>query len=311
MQTPDYPVWESPLLPGITFQVALVTREMAAEFLTQIDVQRAPVEDRIDRYALDMAHAGWMFTGDPMRWNKDGKFIDGQHRARAIVESGIAQPVLLIRHLPPEVMRVLDVGLKRTFAHLLQMAKVPNATYVATLVRRHCLWHEGLYGHRDIPRLPEPERLGIDPTHDELWSHFGRNPGLTEAVKVGGNLWKHTNMQIATQGTFTLAYAVLGDLDPYKRDEFLGQVVGTIAPTESRAGYMPLVLGDRLNRFVTGADRRPPDWQVLSIIFRAWNMWLAGERGGSLKRPSAPALGKISIPINPAKWDGTPEREEA
>lgn len=304
METLEYPVWESPLLPGITFQVTLVTPEMCDEFLTRINIQRNVVEERIDRYATDMAQMGWMFTGDPFRFNKDGDFIDGQHRARSIKESGVPQLVLIIRNLPNEVMRVLDVGLKRTFAHLLQMAGVPSATHVATLVRRHYLWSEGMYGARDIARVPDPPRLGLDPSHEELWSHFGKHPGLVESMRQASVLWKQTTGQIMSRGTFTLAYAVLGDIDPYRRDSFLGQVVGTIAPPDGRAGYMPLVLGDRLNRFVGAGDRRPPDWQTLSITFRAWNMWVAGQRGGALKRPSAPDIGKIQMPIDPARWDG-------
>jgi hypothetical protein len=311
METQEHPIWQTPLVPGVTFQVALVTPDMAAEFLGRINVQRNAVIERVDRYALDMAQLTWMFTGDPFRFNADGEFIDGQHRALGIKESGISQPVLIIRHLPNEVMRVLDVGLKRTFAHLLQMAHVPSATHVATLTRRHYQWTEGLYGHRDIPRIPDPLRQGLDPSHEELWSHFGRHSRLIDAVRVGGTLWKQTNMQMISRGTFTLAYMVLGDIDPYKRDEFLGMTVGTIEPTTARAGYPPLVLGDRLNRFVSGADRRPPDWQMLSLTFRAWNLWLAGKPAGALKRPSAPDLGKLSIPIDPAKWDGTIDEEAA
>lgn len=311
METQEYPVWESPLLPGITFQVALVTPEMCDEFLSRINIQRTAVLDRIDRYALDMAQNGWMFTGDPFRFNEDGDFIDGQHRARSIKDSNRPQPVLIIRHLPKEVMRVLDVGLKRTFAHLLQMAGVPSASHVATLVRRHYLWSEGMYGARDIARVPDPPRLGLDPSHEELWSHFGKNPGLVESMRQGGSLWKQTNMQIVSRGTFTLVYAILGDIDPYKRDSFLGQVVGTIEPNDTRAGYVPLILGDRINRFIGAADRRPPDWQLMSVMFRAWNLWLAGRRADMLKRPSAPDFGKLSLPINPSKWDGTLEEEAA
>lgn len=297
------PAWESPLLPGITFTVARVDPELAGTFLLAMDKQRNEVLDRSDRYALDMADHAWMFTGDPLRFDTNGAFIDGQHRCRAIVKSGIDQVILIIRGLHPDVMKVLDIGLKRTFTHLLQMAEVPSPSYVAAIAKAHFLWHQGLYGHRNIPRTtPAPDRMGVDPTHTELWAHFGRHPQLIEAARATGRMPHLLRSRTVSRTSLGLVWMLLTDIDPYKRDEFLGQVSGSVELTDRLPGYPPMILADRLTRSAGHLDQAVPQWAAISLLIRAWNAWVTGERIRTFRLPVRPEARLLSQPIDPRKW---------
>lgn len=314
METATPAVWESPLLPGVTFSVHNVTPQTAGEWLLLMDKQRKEVLERSDRYALDMATTGWMFTGDPFRFDSNGAFIDGQHRAQAIVKSDTPQIILIIRGLNPDVMKVLDIGLKRTFTHLLQMAEVPNPSYVAAITKAHFLWTEGLYGQRGVARVADPERFGIDPTHAELWTHFSQHLGLIETARAANRMAKLCNSRTVTRTSLGLVWQVLGEMDPYKRNEFFGQVTGEVDLTDTRAGYAPLVLADRLTRRASTLDSAPPQFAAVSMLFRAWNAWLTGERLASMRLPKSPDYRHLAHPIDPRTWSvgdptGNPDSE--
>lgn len=299
-------VWETPLLPGVTFSVHYVTPDIAGEWLLLMDKQRKEVLDRSDRYALDMSDKGWMFTGDPVRFDRNGAFIDGQHRLRAIIKSDVAQILLIIRGLDPKVMEVLDIGLKRTFTHLLQMAEVPNASYAAAITKAHFLWDQGLYGQRTVARIVDPERFGIDATHAELWAHFGRFPQVIESARAASRMSVLFNSRTVTRTSLGLVWMVLTTIDPYRRDAFFGQVCGEVDLTDHLPGYAPRVLGDRLQRPTSLRDAKVPQWAAISLLFRGWNAWVTGERLMSMRLPRYPELTSLSMPIDPAKWDGKP-----
>lgn len=303
--------WESPLLPGVTFTVLRVTPQIGGEWLLLMDKQRKEVLDRSDRYALDMSDGAFLFTGDPVRFDTNGAFIDGQHRVKGIIKSGEAQTLLVIRGLHPDVMQVLDIGGKRTFTNLLQMAEVPNASYVAAITKAHFLWEQGLYGHRHIARIPDPERFGIDPTHTELWSHFGRFPQVIEAARAASRMSALFNSRTVTRTSLGLVWMILTQIDPYKRDSFFGQVCGDVELTDLRPGYAPRVLGDRLARPTSLREAKIPQWSATHILIRGWNAWVTGERPTSFRVPRSSEITALAVPIDPKTWDGkAPETQD-
>ena len=62
--------------------------------------------------------------------------LDGQHRLRACVETGISFETVLVTGLPDAVFTTLDQGSKRTLAQMLALGKVKNYTKCAGIVHR-------------------------------------------------------------------------------------------------------------------------------------------------------------------------------
>lgn len=119
-----------------TMQVELVTPEMAKEFLSRsIDRQRAVREKHVSALSTALASKDWVFAGDPMRFDVDGVFMDGQHRAMAIVRSGVTVPCVIMRGLPKEAFRVIDMGAKRTPADILKIDGYDYCTGIAAAIR--------------------------------------------------------------------------------------------------------------------------------------------------------------------------------
>ena len=78
-----------------------VTPDTAQMWLTKMPKNRNIRPGDVARYARDMSSGKWGLAGDPVRFDKDGNLIDGQHRLQAIIRSDTTQEMVVIRGLSP------------------------------------------------------------------------------------------------------------------------------------------------------------------------------------------------------------------
>jgi len=109
---------------GNTFRVEIVqmTPERAERLLDANVRNRSLKVDRQKNYAGQMKAGQWLVDGNPIRVDRDGVLLDGQHRLRGIVESGTTQTVILITGLEPQAMNSIDTGASRTLGDLLKLS---------------------------------------------------------------------------------------------------------------------------------------------------------------------------------------------
>lgn len=108
-----------------TEKVSIVTFtvEMAEEIISKSgseDNYRNPKQHVVNMYAKDMQDEKWQFCGDCIRFDKNGKCIDGQHRLRAIIKSKKPQKFVVIEGLEPSCALVIDIGHRRSIEDYLK-----------------------------------------------------------------------------------------------------------------------------------------------------------------------------------------------
>lgn len=97
--------------------IVTFTVDMAEEIISKSqpeDNYRKVKQNVVNDYAKDMTNRTWIFCGDCIRFDKNGKLIDGQHRLRAIIKSKTAQKFVVVQGLEPESALVMDIGHKRS-----------------------------------------------------------------------------------------------------------------------------------------------------------------------------------------------------
>jgi hypothetical protein len=113
--------------------VVKITPTMASKWLEKnIEHNRRVSVPKVQGYARNILENDWKLTGDSIKFSKDGKLIDGQHRLLAIVEAGAPMTSLVIENVEPEAIGVLDTGQTRSAAQALQIAnlQVKNLTHI-------------------------------------------------------------------------------------------------------------------------------------------------------------------------------------
>lgn len=121
----------------------VVTPEQALDWLTRNDNNRVISKKHVNLLADMMARGEYHFVGDPIRFDTDGRLLDGQHRLNAIVESETHQPMLVITGLPPESQVFMDAGRKRSPGDQMTVALgIRNGNQAASIARTYIAWRD-------------------------------------------------------------------------------------------------------------------------------------------------------------------------
>jgi len=116
-------------------QLKTITPETAARFLTKNSKNR-PMQPRTwAKYSEDMKRGEFIQTGDTIKFSKKGALLDGQHRLKAIVESGMTQAMFVATGLDDESFAYMDVGKKRSISDTLSIEGCKNSAAVGAALR--------------------------------------------------------------------------------------------------------------------------------------------------------------------------------
>lgn len=171
----------------VEMELVEVTPSVATAWLDQNTHNRKVRIAHVDRLARDMAAGRYIYTGDPVRFDKHGVLLDGQHRLMAIEKSGVPQTMLVMYGLSPEAQKYIDGGRKRSAADALALLGYSN-THIIALVAR-AMYAEGngtvpFGGHAEATTA---EICNIvENVHPQL-SHYVMSTGsLPKGISMGG-----------------------------------------------------------------------------------------------------------------------------
>lgn len=161
---------------GQTAAIETVTPEDAEKWLAHRESNRSIGKKMVERYANEIREGNWLVTGDAIRFAKNGKLIDGQHRLAAIIEANTPIETWVIRGLDIETMAVMDSGKKRMPAHELTRLGYKNTHMLAAAAR----WLLTIkYGYADSGTR------SFHPTTIEIKKLVKKHPGLEESTAAG------------------------------------------------------------------------------------------------------------------------------
>ena len=107
---------------GESTRIETVTPELAAEWLTRNKRNRV-LGVRAVKALVDAIKAGeWRTTHQGIAFGSDGDLYDGQHRLTAVVEAGVAVPMLVTRGLDHAALDAIDTGHVRKAHDVLSIA---------------------------------------------------------------------------------------------------------------------------------------------------------------------------------------------
>lgn len=92
------------------------------------EINRTQSLSVVQMYARDMQRRGWLLNGDSITFDWNGQAINGQHRLRGVVLSGVSQTFVIVTGLDPAVRPSVDIQIKRKMQHALELSG--RAAYV-------------------------------------------------------------------------------------------------------------------------------------------------------------------------------------
>lgn len=263
--------------PGVVVGLVRVTPELAEEWLERNTRNRKISPQSVERYARNMTHDRWAFTGDSIKFSDQGELLDGQHRLSAVARVGVTVPLLVVSGLPTEAQVFMDDGRKRNAGDTLAIRKVPNYVAVAALARLALLWNPGGLW---VPER-ETQLLGVHAqvSTTEILEFVDAHPAVHEAARRGVAASNAVpGFRASVIGAAYLRATELAD-DATRADDIYA-VDSWFTSLETGAG---LTLGDPALALRNGVMRARaekfsnPQVPQLWKVIRAWNASRDGQ----------------------------------
>ena len=237
-----------------------VTPSIARQWLARNMGNRPITASVVNRYARHMDGGKWKMAGDPIRFSKTGKLIDGQHRLTAIVKTGLTVPMVVLTGLEDAIFNVIDTGRARSKSDVLFIEHglpVETSKLLSSSAALAYCYRNELYSFK--PSI----------TNEELSAFIRENSGLIAATQ-------HVRENVPHESPAPKAIAVAfwffaSQLDQALADRFLERfMVGAVegandnllhlrnACLNARANRRPLSTADLLGRLIKiwNAERR-------------------------------------------------------
>lgn len=247
--------------PKIEVTEVDVTPEQALEWLTRNENNRKLSPKHVEMYTKQMLDGEFPFVGDPIRFDRDGLLIDGQHRLHAILQSETTQHMVVITGLPPESQLYLDAGRRRSPGDQLLVALgVRDGNRAAGIVRTHLQWKtKTLINNNRKFSIPEIVEWASE-----------NEPALEEATRRARRL---TQGGVPTSGAVTGAvYIAAREINLEDANRFWDRLEDG---TDLDAKNPILVLRNSIQR-----RRRAHHWtpvEEFAYYVRCWNAWRKDE----------------------------------
>ena len=95
-------------------KVETITPEIAKTMLGENVNNRRISRDNVNLFAREIRNGEWRFNGEAIKFGKDGRLLDGQHRLLAVIAADKPLTTLVIRGLEDETQQTMDSGKTRT-----------------------------------------------------------------------------------------------------------------------------------------------------------------------------------------------------
>lgn len=115
----------------ITAKVETITPEIAKTMLGENVNNRRISRDNVNLFAREIRNGEWRFNGEAIKFGKDGRLLDGQHRLLAVIAADKPLTTLVIRGLEDETQQTMDSGKTRTLGDVLTLRGEKKSTQLA------------------------------------------------------------------------------------------------------------------------------------------------------------------------------------
>lgn len=262
---------------GVQHFIVRITPSIATEMLTYNLKNRNKKHGSLNAYSSEMLRGGWVYAGDPIRFDSEGNLIDGQHRLTAIANVGEVAPefyvdAMVITGLSSNAKAVIDSGVRRgANDQLVMILETKNASLIASMLKNVLVYDAGLLFKSSL-RHPEVATTPI--IVDWVDSH----PEETEFIGGLSTAFIRSHMTPSIVATATLLFSRIdkGGAETFARRLSDG------AGLESGSPILALrerAIAKKMNK---SSDSKRDQ---LGLLIKTWNAWRKGESLKLIKIP--------------------------
>lgn len=126
-------------ITNITSRLIDLTPELAEDMLGRNPHNRKFSNANYYLVKRAVENGEWMVNGEAIKVSVNGYILDGQHRCRAVAETGVTIQTFLVEGLPDETQDTMDTGKSRSLSDVLTIRGEVNTIGLAAQIKKHLL----------------------------------------------------------------------------------------------------------------------------------------------------------------------------
>lgn len=254
-------------------ETILLTPALAQAFLaTNSDAQRPLNRPWLAKLCQRICAGQWRNDGNPIKFDAQGRLVDGQHRCHACINTGISIEVDIRRGLPEGVIDTIDTGRRRSAGDELARHGEQNTVMLAAAL--NFMWH---YENSRFTKWSNPL---YQASHQDIIATLNRHPELRDYSRnVPGGVRK----VISTCLYVFCAYVFASKDGPTVQHKFFEHLGTGAGLTE---GSPVLLLREALLR-ERQSKRKLDRLEKVALIFKAYIHFRKGSHLKNLRWRSA------------------------
>lgn len=249
-------------------KIELITPEVAKEYLNKNTSNRKINKDIIEQYVNAMRSSQWIPNGDTIKFSNNDKLMDGQHRLSAIISSGKSYNMVVIRGLPEEVFKTIDIGKKRNRSDVLHIAGFSNVAALAGALRLLFLFEKIKF--KNI--YPSLFRGGYV-SNEDILTIATKTPDMGKTVTTVYSEYKYVGRLMGTCPAICLFY-IFSKKDPKLAREYYSGLQNGINLSEDS------VIRNVREKLISNllSNKKLDVGNKISLVIRSWNFLRQGVR---------------------------------
>ena len=272
----------------ITAKVETITPEIAKTMLGENVNNRRISRDNVNLFAREIRNGEWRFNGEAIKFGKDGRLLDGQHRLLAVIAADKAScgrilpptpppkkplTTLVIRGLEDETQQTMDSGKTRTLGDVLTLRGEKNSTQLASLARAVYL--------ADQLGMEAAAQNDLKPTRGEIISFIDQTPQLAD-VLAASRAFRSQSGDMLTSSMFASLWWTFAHIDTDAANRFF---MSLASGANLQADDPILILRNTLmaQPHKAGRSTRDNRVRIAALTIKAWNKWRKGKPLRQLK----------------------------
>jgi len=248
-----------------------VTPKLAMRWLEECNEGNRPLSpSTLARYCRDQAGGAWISTAQPIVFDWNGNLLDGQHRLRMIVETGVPQLMYVATGEDPATFPAYDRGRGRTAGDALAMLGHKHYNALAAAAARLKRHYRG-----DAWSTTAAEKYVNVQDVIDIVQEF---PSLVENMH-------RTNCVLVAHSLAAFLHFLFSEKDQELADWFFDVLAGRAAAKNTDGAF---VIRERLIK-QKAAKGKLEEKEVAALIVKAWNAQREGRRVTTIRwRSSGP-----------------------
>lgn len=253
---------------GITMEFVVVDPDKAREWLESMAANRRVSRVNLEALTQAMEEGRWHNDGTPIRFNKHGQLIDGQHRLWALINTDRTEEFIVMWGVDERAMTTLDTGKTRSRGDVLMIhdPNLTNVNQVAAATTIMLRWEKGARNNYLRNQYV---------SNDDVVEFYDKHrEEVVEATKHAARMSSH--VAAGSVQAYALCYWLFSTLDVEDAEFFWDRVIDGQALEIGSPIYALRELLRREARQASTREKMRADI-LAALMIKAWNAYRRGE----------------------------------